>query len=77
MGVVSGGSRYCARNYEPLPVVLARGEGAHLWDVEGRRYVDMMSAYSAVSLWSRPSAHHCKAHRASATPFGGVAGLLR
>ena len=50
MGVARGGSRYCARNYEPLPVVLARGEGAHLWDVEGRRYVDMMSAYSAVSL---------------------------
>lgn len=50
MGVASGGSRYCARNYEPLPVVLARGEGAHLWDVEGRRYVDMMSAYSAISL---------------------------
>ncbi len=50
MGVASSGSRYCARNYEPLPVVLARGEGAHLWDVEGRRYVDMMSAYSAVSL---------------------------
>lgn len=39
----------CARNYEPLPVVLTRGKGAHLWDVTGRRYVDMMSAYSAVS----------------------------
>ncbi len=50
MDVASGASRYCARNYEPLPVVLARGEGAHLWDVEGRRYVDMMSAYSAMSL---------------------------
>jgi len=50
VGVASGGSRYCAKNYEPLPVVLARGEGAHLWDVQGRRYVDMMSAYSAVSL---------------------------
>jgi ornithine--oxo-acid transaminase len=50
MDVASGGSRYCARNYEPLPVVLARGEGARLWDVKGRRYVDMMSAYSAVSL---------------------------
>ena len=50
MDVASGGSRYCARNYEPLPVVLARGEGAHLWDVEGRRKVDMMSAYSAMSL---------------------------
>src|SRR5204862_5835676 len=42
--------RYCAHNYEPLPVVLARGLGAHLWDTSGRRYVDMMSAYSAASL---------------------------
>jgi ornithine--oxo-acid transaminase len=42
-------SLYGARNYEPLPVVLSRGQGAHLWDVSGRRYVDMMSAYSAAS----------------------------
>ena len=42
-------SQYSARNYAPLPVVLTRGEGAFLWDVEGRRYVDMMSAYSAAS----------------------------
>lgn len=42
-------ARYSAHNYHPLPVVLARGEGAHLWDIQGRRYVDMMSAYSAVS----------------------------
>src|SRR5574340_556021 len=41
---------YGAHNYAPLPVVLSRGEGVHLWDVEGRRYLDMMSAYSAVSL---------------------------
>jgi ornithine--oxo-acid transaminase len=41
--------RYSAHNYEPLPVVLARGEGAFLWDVSGRRYIDMMSAYSAAS----------------------------
>ena len=41
--------RYCAHNYDPLPVVLARGEGACVWDITGRRYVDMMSAYSAVS----------------------------
>jgi len=39
----------CAANYHPLPVVLARGEGVWLWDTEGRRYLDMMSAYSAVS----------------------------
>ena len=42
-------NRYSAHNYEPLPVVLARGNGAHLWDTSGRRYVDMMSAYSAAS----------------------------
>jgi len=42
-------TRYSAHNYEPLPVVLARGQGAHLWDIAGRRYVDMMSAYSAAS----------------------------
>ncbi|WP_041927392.1 ornithine--oxo-acid transaminase [Methylocystis sp. SC2] len=41
---------HVAPNYDPLPVMLTRGEGAYLWDVEGRRYIDMMSAYSAVSL---------------------------
>jgi ornithine--oxo-acid transaminase len=42
-------SRHSAPNYEPLPVVLSRGKGAHLWDTSGRRYIDMMSAYSAAS----------------------------
>jgi ornithine--oxo-acid transaminase len=41
--------RYCAHNYHPLPVVLVRGEGPFVWDDQGRRYLDMMSAYSAVS----------------------------
>jgi len=39
-----------ARNYDPLPVVLARGEGSWVADVDGRRYLDLMSAYSAVSF---------------------------
>jgi len=38
-----------AMNYRPLDVVLARGEGVHVWDVEGRRYLDCLSAYSAVN----------------------------
>ena len=42
-------TRYAAPNYQPLPVTLTRGAGAHLWDIDGRRYVDMMSAYSAAS----------------------------
>jgi ornithine--oxo-acid transaminase len=41
---------YCAHNYDPLPVVLKRGQGVWLWDTEGKRYLDMMSAYSAVSF---------------------------
>ncbi|MCC5869076.1 MAG: ornithine--oxo-acid transaminase [Gammaproteobacteria bacterium] len=41
--------RYCAHNYHPLPVVIQRGEGCFVWDEQGRRYLDMMSAYSAVS----------------------------
>ncbi len=41
--------RYCAQNYLPLPVVLVRGEGVFVWDDEGNKYLDMMSAYSAVS----------------------------
>jgi len=41
--------RYGAHNYHPLPVVLSRGEGPFLWDVEGKRYYDFLSAYSAVN----------------------------
>jgi ornithine--oxo-acid transaminase len=42
-------TEYGARNYKPLDVVLTRGEGVHVWDVEGRRYLDCLSAYSAVN----------------------------
>ena len=38
-----------AHNYHPLPVVLSRGRGVHVWDVEGRRYYDFLSGYSAVN----------------------------
>lgn len=41
--------RYGAHNYHPLPVVLSRGEGAFVWDVDGKRYFDFLSAYSAVN----------------------------
>lgn len=40
---------YGAHNYHPLPVVLQRGEGPHVWDVEGRKYFDFLSGYSAVN----------------------------
>ncbi len=41
--------KYGAHNYHPLPVVLDRGEGVHVWDVDGKRYYDFLSAYSAVN----------------------------
>lgn len=41
--------KYGAQNYHPLPVVLTRGEGVYVWDVEGKRYFDFLSAYSAVN----------------------------
>lgn len=48
--------KYGAHNYHPLPVVLTRGEGVHLWDVEGKQYYDFLSAYSAVNQG------HCHPH---------------
>lgn len=48
--------KYGAHNYHPLPVVLARGEGVYVWDVDGKRYFDFLSAYSAVNQG------HCHPH---------------
>ncbi len=48
--------RYSAHNYHPLPVVLTRGKGAWVWDVEGNKYLDMLSAYSALNQG------HCHPH---------------
>ena len=42
-------NKYGAQNYHPLPVVLSRGEGVHVWDVEGKQYYDFLSAYSSVN----------------------------
>lgn len=41
--------RYGAHNYHPLPVVLEKGEGVYVWDVDGKKYFDFLSAYSAVN----------------------------
>jgi ornithine--oxo-acid transaminase len=42
-------NKYGAHNYHPLPVVLSRGEGVYVWDVDGKKYYDFLSAYSAVN----------------------------
>ena len=60
--------QYCARNYHPLPVVLTRGEGVYVWDNKGNKYLDMMSAYSAVS--------HGHAHPRLVNVLKHQAGLL-
>ena len=41
--------KYGAHNYHPIPVVLERGEGVYLWDVEGKKYYDFLASYSAVN----------------------------
>jgi ornithine--oxo-acid transaminase len=51
--LLSLAERYAARNYHPLPVVIAEGEGPWVTDVEGNRYLDMLSAYSALNFGHR------------------------
>ena len=41
--------KYGAHNYHPLPVVLTKGKGIYVWDVEGKKYFDFLSSYSAVN----------------------------
>jgi ornithine--oxo-acid transaminase len=47
--LIEEAERFTARNYAPLPVVISRGEGCFVWDVEGRRYLDGLSGYSALN----------------------------
>ncbi|MDI1255896.1 MAG: ornithine--oxo-acid transaminase [Flavobacterium sp.] len=47
--IIAAENKYGAHNYHPLPVVLSRGEGVYVWDVEGKKYYDFLSAYSAVN----------------------------
>jgi len=48
-GAIALEEKYGAHNYHPLPVVLSRGEGVFVWDVEGKKYYDFLSAYSAIN----------------------------
>ncbi len=54
--IIKSTNKYNARNYHPLPVVLTRGRGVWVWDVEGNRYLDMLSGYSALNQG------HCHPH---------------
>ena len=45
--LISETEMYSARNYNPLPVVISQGEGSWVWDADGQKYLDMLSAYSA------------------------------
>ena len=55
--------KYSAHNYHPLPVVLERGDGVWVWDVDGNRYLDMLSAYSALNQGHRHPAIIDAAHK--------------
>ncbi len=48
-GIIAQENKYGAHNYHPLPVVLSKGEGVYVWDVDGKKYYDFLSAYSAVN----------------------------
>ena len=52
-GLLAEVDDYSAQNYHPLPVVLEGGEGSWVWDVDGNRYLDMLSAYSALNQGHR------------------------
>ena len=61
--------RFGATNYQPLPVALARGMGVHVWDVEGKKYFDFLSAYSAVNQATTNThlnQHQCHPHNVNA-----------
>ncbi len=47
--IIAQEAKFGAHNYHPLPVVLTRGEGVHVWDVEGKKYFDFLSGYSAIN----------------------------
>lgn len=49
MQIIDREDKFGAHNYAPLPVVLNKGKGVHLWDTDGKRYYDFLSAYSAVN----------------------------
>ena len=51
--LIAAENAHVAHNYHPLPVVVARGEGAWVTDVEGKRYLDLLSAYSALNFGHR------------------------
>ena len=48
-GMIDAELKYSAHNYLPIPKVLNRGQGVHVWDIEGKQYLDFLSAYSAVN----------------------------
>ncbi|MEX2048544.1 MAG: ornithine--oxo-acid transaminase, partial [Gemmatimonadota bacterium] len=62
-GFLAEVDQYSAHNYHPLPVVIERGEGVWVWDVDGNRYLDMLSAYSALNQGHRHPAIIEAAHR--------------
>ena len=61
-GLIEEAERYSANNYKALEVVIERGDGVWVWDVEGRRYLDMLSAYSALNQGHRHPAILRAAH---------------
>ena len=68
-------NEFGANNYKPLDVVLARGQGVWVWDVEGNKYLDMLASYSALNSGALPSPHHEYPDRTSPKAYPGFPGF--
>ena len=73
--IIAREGEYGAMNYKPLDVVLTRGEGVYVWDVDGRRYLDCLSAYSAVNQGHCHPAHPAGDDRSGVPPDPHLARL--
>ena len=69
--------KFGAHNYHPLPVVLEKGEGVFVWDVEGKRYFDFLSGYSALSQGHCHPKNHQSINRTGAEADTRIACILR
>ena len=68
--IIAGEEEHVAHNYHPLPIVIAQGEGAWVTDVEGKRYLDLLSAYSALNFGHRHPVLLAAAHAERQHPAG-------
>ncbi len=68
-------NQFSAHNYHPLPVVLSRGQGVYVWDVDGKKYYDFLSGYSALNQGHRHPKIIASTYSAGAETYAYFPGL--